>query len=206
MNNGYWVAIVSIVVTILLLTGWRRLLLGNIPRWIILLFVAGCAASGWLIWEAGEAVVQANVAWLLLWGLVAAAVAAKEPGASYLAFGCVLVVILWFWSGRLYAADPAIVLYKPEWDGPLLAGFAAGFLAPRFRDQFAILACALPTADLLLSISLSKTIMMGGAAWWDRFVAAAVTARLTAAVLWLIASGCSRASAHLFKNEGGRAS
>lgn len=206
MNDGYLTAIIATVAAILLLTGWRRLLLGDVPRWKIVLFAAGCAIGSSSVWEGGEAAVQVNVAWLLLWGLAAAAVAVREQGSGYIAFTAALVIVLWFWCGRLYAANPAMVLYNPRWDGPLLAGTVAGCMTPRFRDQFALLACALPAAELLLCLSLSETILLGGAAWWDRFAATAVTARLAAALVHLAVLGCSRASAHLFPNEGGRAS
>ncbi|MBJ6363504.1 hypothetical protein ACFOQM_19970 [Paenibacillus sp. GCM10012307] len=208
MNDGYLAGLLLIMIGILLSTGWRSLIIQEISIRIV-----GCVLLGSLLlssqmWPVTASLaIQGSVAWLLLWGIIAGAVSVSRSGLMYVAFGAALIAVVWFWSGRLYWLDPVLYVFKPGWDGVFFAGLLAGLLVGTFKDQFAVLACALPAGQLLLGLSIGNGGHdIGGANWWDHFVSALILARLTSVVLQLFIKLGSKLGLHRLKDQGGEPS
>ncbi len=166
MNDGYIAGLLLLILFILLLTGWRSLLIQEISIRVAVGVIIGSLFFSYYIWPLTSAIIiQGSIAWLALCGVLAGAASASRSGFVYLVFGAALITVVWFWSGRLYWIDPVLYVLKPGWDGVFFAGMLAGLLVTRFKEQFAVLACALPAGQLLLGLSVGhEGFYVGGGA------------------------------------------
>ncbi|WP_274651666.1 hypothetical protein [Paenibacillus humicola] len=207
MNDGYTALWLGLIGGILYITGWRERNDAAPPAPVLLLLLA---AAVWLHayeWPIGSGIRISGSAALLLVCLMAYVLTRGNGGETALLAACSgLAGLLWVWIRCMYAADPVFVLIRPEWDGPLLAGAAAGLLSDKARLHYAIAAAAAAAAPLsgLLQPGLSQPAAeIGGPAWWDGLALAALAARLTGCARLLLRQASERVNGSRLKQRGG---
>ncbi|PZD93509.1 hypothetical protein DNH61_23090 [Paenibacillus sambharensis] len=133
---------------ILIMTGWRRELIGGCSMRIAALFLVPLTAMTLL--SAGRPVyyVLLPVAWLWLWAMMAITKHEAAVHQTYIYLTALLTAAAWIWMRKLYWFDPVFVILHPYTDAPLLAALAAAFMSARFRDQFAVLALSSTIGEL----------------------------------------------------------
>ncbi|XEC92767.1 hypothetical protein AB6A23_15340 [Paenibacillus tarimensis] len=210
MNAGYLSVWIILVTIILLATGWRRQLTGDVAPAVLI-----AAGVGWLILRPfsipflSHTQIELAMIWVICWSVVPIFRNGNRLMTIYLLFGAAMIGMLWFWMRRLYIVDPVFIVIHPLWDGPLIAGLFAGWMAVRFQDQLFLLTLAIFLGEFLLQYSLHLRLPafgLGGAEWWDRFLLTLCTARVSGACNVLISKWTTRFRLDGYQDRGGQSS
>ena len=169
MNAGYIAGCILVSAAILLATGWRRQLTGEVPLAGTLVYIIGLLVllhlsqqrPHYLYWTAGSAA----LAWLAI---------APRMKQAYILLSAAFIAALWIWFRKLYAIDPVIVLWHPYWDGPIVIGLVAAIAAIGFREQFVIVSGSMAIAEWAFEGSA------GPWEWLDAWALALAASRLGA--------------------------
>lgn len=207
MNEGFVAAWLATMFVILYTTGWQRFVADRVPGRIILLVLAAAAACHAVAVPLGPACSIRGSAAVVVVAAIVSAIHIRSIRYSLLLMMCALATgFVWLWIGYLYATDPVLVLYRPEWDGPLVAGMLSGMLTGKFRAQFSLVALAAaiaPFADRLAPMHAADVVIGGSAGWWDGLLIGLTAARLTGSVKGWIHRSATRLRDGRFGQRGG---
>ncbi|EXX91401.1 hypothetical protein BG53_01540 [Paenibacillus darwinianus] len=181
MNAGYLACLVWVCAAILLLTGWRRQLIGDFPAARAVAYLAGLIGL-MAVSKSGGAAVYYPMLWTGAWATAALAAVRPASRQAYAWFSAVLCSVVWLWSRGLYAVDPVFVLWDARLDPPLLAGALCALTAGGFREHFAVAAFS-SLAGLLPVVEET-----GIWAWADALALTWLTARFASLLTSLLTS------------------
>lgn len=195
MNPGIAAGWLTAVACALLVTGWKRQLIGDVSAARAVCFAAVLLAAC-IRPDAGLPALSglpAGAELPQLWTAVCCCAALRrEPGGRKLralgaaaAAGCI-----WIWCRQLYAADPVFVIWNAQLDGPLAAGLIIAAAAGSFRGQFAAAGAAAIAAEWAVP-------QLGPWNWLDGFLTALAAAR----TLSLAAASAKAAAGFLARPE-----
>jgi hypothetical protein len=197
-----------IAFSILLLTGWKCQLVGDLQlRGFNLLLLLSLLLSPFTLDLYGIRV-NGSLLPLLGWAvhrLLRFRPADGGPGIPALPLYILFLLCVWVWMRRLYALDPVFVLLHERWDAPLLIGALTALLIRRFRDQMSVLAVTLTAGQAIMAVtvrSLEETTL-GGWGWWDGFSAAFISTHLTHNALLIFPRFRRQLSRHKSFRKGG---
>ncbi|CAM4223258.1 YphA family membrane protein [Paenibacillus tarimensis] len=174
---------------ILIMTGWRRELLGSCSVPAAVFFTVPLIL--FVLISAGRPIyyVLLPIVWFWLWAQLS--IAKHEAGVqqTYLYLTALLTAAAWIWIRKLYWFDPVFVILHPDADAPLLAALAAVFMSTRFRDQFAVLAFSSTIGELgsallpLKQLTWSGTSLLDSRVLLDSFLLSITAVRLMTVLL-----------------------
>ncbi|MFS0722670.1 hypothetical protein [Paenibacillus sp. 1P07SE] len=206
MNAGVLTVWAITVILILLSTGWRNALFGEITRSRLLVLAGGLVFSLPFALPITEGLsIHLSVLWLIIWSATTIRLPLQTGTMIVLVGGSVVAALGWYGLERLYRVDPVFFILHPAWDGIVLIGLFTGLLTWRFEEQLVIVAFSLLAAETarLLSVNGPGSGLLGSWAWWDSLLAAATVAKLTGTgvrLLWFMRSQWQTGK---FQDEGG---
>lgn len=175
MNEGTLAYIFVCIACIMLCTGWRQQIIGDLPAraaWLWLI--------GWLLLAWHPARLQLGVPVSLSAGIaIVASVAiwasrARTRGTVYYGMACACIcAMLWIWTKKMYAFDPVMYAWHPMWDAPIITGVFAGLANRAIGQHWLVLAAGLAGGEAaLLASSPAAGLAVGTYGWWDGYYAA----------------------------------
>ncbi|MBD2845185.1 hypothetical protein IDH44_08275 [Paenibacillus sp. IB182496] len=207
MNAGFFTFWLLGLAGILVLTGWRRELLGTVRLRALLVFGVVWAVLLPVNWALTSTLsIRLSLVWQMGWAIGCLLLAKLRSQALYHLFATAIVGALVYWIRVLYLYDPVFVVIHPFWDTALAAGLLAGILSPLFAVQFSILTLALALAQLLLHRSAMLHIPLGSASWQDGFFAALAIARTVSGMAAIAAHLRTRLAPYWLGEDGGGSS
>ena len=189
MNEGFIAVWLITMLVILYTTGWQKFVADRIGGRTILLVLAAAAAVHSVHVPLGPVAIRGSAA-VVIAAAAVSAIEIRRIRYSFLLLLCALSVgIIWLWIDFMYVSDPVLILFHPEWDGPLAAGMIGGLLTEQFRSQFSLIALSAaiaPFVALTIPSSGAEAVIGGSPGWWDGLMIGLVTARLTGSAKGLI--------------------
>ena len=207
MNAGILTVWIITVLAILVSTGWRTWLVGQVTTIRLLVLAVGVGLTLPFTLPLSQDIhLHASACWVICWTAAAIRQPPRSVGQAILLLsGCVLATLGWYVLERMYQLDPVFVVMHPAWDGILIAGIFAGVLTWRFEEQLFLLILSLLAADIALTLVHPRAtpFILGSWSWWDRLLSALIIARLIGAGCQLMGYMRARWQGRQFHNQGG---
>lgn len=204
MNAGILTIWVMTVLAILVATGWRAWLVGEVTLKRLVIMASGLVISLPFTIRLSEDInLHASALWMVCWAATTVRMRRSPGQAILLFFGSILAAVSWYVLQRLYQLDPVFILMHPAWDAILITGLFAGLLTWRFEEQLFVLVLSLVIADTALAQARAYPVVLGNWSWWDRLLCAVVIARLTGAGCILLSHMRIRWQARHLQDQGG---
>lgn len=174
MNEGTLSYIFVCIACIMLCTGWRQQIIGELPAraaWLWLI--------GWLLLVGHPGQLQLGVpisfsAAIALFVAIAVWARSQAQGMALYGMACACIcAMLWVWSKKMYAFDPVMYAWHPVWDAPIITGVFAGLANRAIGQHWLVLAAGLGGGEAaLVASSPAAGVAVGTYGWWDSFYAA----------------------------------
>ncbi|RXZ76883.1 hypothetical protein EBB07_31770 [Paenibacillaceae bacterium] len=181
MNEGYIAIWIIVVASVLMATGWRTMVTGNLSLRELMVFGTGALALYGIPIPIGSLAIGLSALWAVLWAVTLLIQSQNGYKAVNLFTGSILLAVVLFWIRQMYLLDPVFIIVHPQFDAALAAGLCTGLMALRIKEQFILLVLAFAGAEAFLQLLHGTTgqVQIGGAAWWDNLLFALLCAKLS---------------------------
>ncbi|MCM3747383.1 hypothetical protein M3223_08445 [Paenibacillus pasadenensis] len=185
IEDGFLAAEAAVILIIMLWSGWNQEAAGGLKTASAVAAMALLLLCGAFRID-GERLVW-NVAAIALMFIAAWVWRNRIPrGDKMYLIGCALLLgFVQIWLNSLFQGSPQLIISRPGWDTAVISGSLAALLTLRAPAQFFILSAATLFASIypIWEASAALPIVIGEAAWWDKFALSAVCCRLSTVAL-----------------------
>jgi len=212
VNPGYICIWIALIISILLITGWKPLLAPDFNKKLSLFVIAIITLTlpFPLWWPSTEAVLQIHIAVVFL--LAAAAIATffqsvKWSTRSYLIASAVIIGTAWGLMHKMYSFDPIYHWLGPMWDAPLLAAVLSIMFSKSSVVQFSLIAWGSAIGGWLFSMlaGTRQQVLIGAWSWWDELALALLFAAALRVIIAAAAGIKNKISTYWPNNRRGGA-
>ncbi len=215
MNPGYISLWFFTSLAVLMLTGWREIILPDVSRrviaWLSLVLIGLFLVPIW--WTPFSMQyplhISAAVAVCMLACVIGLLGGTEEISyKGYLLLCVLMVALVWGMVRKIYHYDPVLFMLHPQWDAPLLSGLLCGAFTARMKHQLSILAWGAVLGEgITVWLKLhQQEVWVGSLSWWDSFSISAAAAFMFSLLLRLVRFSFSKCANILLPSKDGSSS